>query len=201
MTDPPATQVIDWESRYRDGAHRLGARRPKPQLRRLALSGVLAPCRILVPGGRPQPRTASSSPRPLRRHPRGRLPHRGRHAARTHGTSARQGTGRCRRTCCNGHPPAPFDAIYDQACLVRSAPAIWPDYAARLAPLAASPWQTLYILFMQSTRAGVPPSTATWDAMRALFPASALDLARHTAAPRWTTRPALRSNPPCCKPR
>ena len=70
------------------------------------------------------------------------------------------------------HPPAPFDAIYDQACLCALPPAIWPDYAARLHRWLR-PDGKLYILFMQSTRAGGPPFHCDLDAMRALFPASA----------------------------
>ena len=65
-------------------------------------------------------------------------------------------------------PAAPFDAIYDQTCLCALPPAIWPEYAARLHRWLR-PGGALFILFMQSTRAGGPPFHCDLGQMRVLF--------------------------------
>lgn len=171
MTDPPATQVIDWESRYRDGATGWERAGLNPSFAAWRKSGVLAPCRILVPG-------AGRSPEPLV------LAEAGFDVTLVDASPTAVATQRARMErlhvkaqavqadLLQWHPPAPFDAIYDQACLCALPPAIWPDYAARLHRWLR-PDGKLYILFMQSTRAGGPPFHCDLDAMRALFPASA----------------------------
>ena len=68
-------------------------------------------------------------------------------------------------------PASPFDAIYDQTCLCALPPSIWEDYTARLHRWLR-PGGALFILFMQSTRAGGPPFHCDLGHMRELFPAS-----------------------------
>ncbi|HUN44841.1 MAG TPA: methyltransferase domain-containing protein [Acetobacteraceae bacterium] len=171
MSDPPATQAIDWESRYRDGA--TGWERPglNPSFVTWRETGVLTPCRILVPG-------AGRSPEPLA------LAEAGFDVTLVDLSPTAIATQRARleRLHVKAHvaqadilqwtPPALFDAVYDQACLCALPPAIWPDYAERLHRWLL-PDGALYILFMQSTRAGGPPFHCDLDVMRDLFPASA----------------------------
>ena len=45
------TQAIDWESRYRDGTTGWERHGLNPVFLAWRESGVLAPCRVLVPGG------------------------------------------------------------------------------------------------------------------------------------------------------
>jgi methyl halide transferase len=65
-------------------------------------------------------------------------------------------------------PAAPFDAIYDQACLCALPPALWPAYADRLHRWLV-PGGRYFGLFMQSGSAGGPPFDCPLPAMRALF--------------------------------
>ena len=65
-------------------------------------------------------------------------------------------------------PPAPFDAVYDQACLCALPPALWPEYADRLRAWLR-PGGRLFILFMQTGKPDGPPFHCGMTAMRALF--------------------------------
>jgi methyl halide transferase len=49
-TQTPATQAVDWEARYREGTTRWERPALHPAFVDWQESGVLAPCRILVPG-------------------------------------------------------------------------------------------------------------------------------------------------------
>lgn len=167
---PPASQAIDWESRYRDGATGWERAGLNPSFVTWRETGVLAPCRILVPG-------AGRSPEPLA------LAEAGFDVTLVDLSPTAVATQRARldRLHVKAHTqqadlmhwdaPAPFDAVYDQACLCALPPAIWPDYAARLRGWLR-PGGAFYVLFMQSTRAGGPPFHCDLGAMRGLFPAS-----------------------------
>jgi methyl halide transferase len=65
-------------------------------------------------------------------------------------------------------PPAPLDAIYDQACLCALPPPIWPAYVAQLHGWLR-PGGALFLLAMQTGREGGPPYDCPLDAMRTLF--------------------------------
>ena len=164
-------QAIDWESRYRDGATGWERAGLNPSFVSWRETGAMAPCRVLVPG-------AGRSPEPLA------LAEAGFDVTLVDLSATAVATQRARleRLHVKAHvtqgdllqwdPPALFDAIYDQACLCALPPAIWPDYAARLRQWLR-PDGTLFVLFMQSTRAGGPPFHCGLEAMRQLFPAPA----------------------------
>jgi methyl halide transferase len=173
MSDPPSsqpasTQAIDWEGRYRDGATGWERAGLNPSFVTWRESGALAPCRILVPG-------AGRSPEPVA------LAEAGFDVTLVDASPTAVATQRARleRLHVNAQvtqadllqwdPAAPFDAIYDQACLCALPPAIWPDYAARLKHWTKAGGE-LFILFMQSTRAGGPPFHCDLGQMRLLFP-------------------------------
>jgi hypothetical protein len=170
MLQEPVSQAIDWEGRYRDGA--TGWERPglNPSFANWRESGALAPCRILVPG-------AGRSPEPLA------LAEAGFDVTIVDVSPTAAATQRARleRLHVKGQviqsdllhwsPGAPFDAVYDQTCLCALPPAIWADYTARLRRWVR-PGGALFILFMQSTRAGGPPFHCDLAEMRRLFPAA-----------------------------
>ena len=64
--------------------------------------------------------------------------------------------------------PAPFDAVYDQACLCALPPALLPRYVTRLHEWLR-PGGSLFILFMQTGKDGGPPFDCDLTAMRGLF--------------------------------
>lgn len=167
------TQAVDWESRYRDGA--TGWERPgtHPMLQVWLESGMLTPCRILVPG-------AGRSAEPLA------LAEAGFavtvvDAAETAVAVQRARLERLHVTARVEHadlldwqPEGQFDAIYDQTCLCALPPDIWPDYAARLQRWLC--WGgRLFVLFMQSGGAGGPPFNCDLSEMRRLFPPTQWD--------------------------
>jgi hypothetical protein len=173
MTDPPPTQVqgtqaIDWEGRYRDGATGWERAGLNPTFTRWRESGVLTPCRILVPG-------AGRSPEPVA------LAEAGFDVTLVDGSPTAVATQRARLERLHvkaqvtqadlllWNPDAPFDAVYDQACLCALPPVIWPDYTERLHRWIR-PGGTLFILFMQSRGTGGPPFHCDLDQMRLLFP-------------------------------
>jgi len=169
MADSPAApnQAIDWESRYRDGA--TGWERPglNPSFVTWRETGALAPCRILVPG-------AGRSPEPLA------LAEAGFDVTLVDASATAVATQRARlerlhvkaqvaqADLLRWEPSAQFDAVYDQGCLCALPPTLWPDYAARLHRWLRS-GGTLFILLMQSTRAGGPPFHCDLAAMHVLF--------------------------------
>ena len=149
MTDPPPTQAIDWEGRYRDGATGWERAGLNPSFTAWRESGALAPCRILVPA-------AGRSPEPVA------LAEAGFDVTLVDASPTAVATQRARLERLHVkaqvdpggsaalEPAAPFDAIYDQTCLCALPPAIWPDYTARLHRWLR-PGGALFILFMQST--------------------------------------------------
>ena len=172
MGEPSATQAIDWESRYRDGA--TGWERPglNPAFVAWRTSGALGPCRVLVPG-------SGRSPEPLA------LAEAGFDVTLVDSAPAATAAQRARldrlhvraqvvqADLLSWSPEAPFEAIYDQGCLCALRPHVWSRYVARLHQWL-SPGGRLFILFMQSTRGGGPPFHCSLEEMHQLF-----------AAPHW----------------
>lgn len=160
--------AIDWEGRYRDGATTWERPGLNPAFLEWLESGVLAPCRILVPG-------AGRSAEPL--------------ALAEAGfdvtvvdlaeTAIAVQRARLERLHVNAHvelanlltweAPRPFDAVYDQACLCAVRPASWPAYADRLHRWLGGSGR-YFALFMQTDSAGGPPFHCATDEMRRLFP-------------------------------
>ena len=174
-------RAIDWDARYRDGATAWERPGLHPCFVEWLEGGILAPCRILVPGG-----GRSSEPLALAEAgfdvtvvdlaetavaaQRGRL-------ERLH-VAARVELA----NLLTWDAPAPFDAIYDQACLCALPPTTWPTYAERLHRWLR-PDGRLFILFMQTGSAGGPPFDCPMPAMRSLFPATAWRWPDTLAAP------------------
>jgi methyl halide transferase len=169
----PATQAIDWEERFREGTTRWERPALHPAFVDWQESGVLAPCRILVPGaGR------STEPQALAEAgfnvtvvdaaPTAVATQRAR-LERVHMTSAVE-----LADLFAWQPPEPFDAVYDQACLCALPPKLWPDYVARLHGWLR-PGGQLFILFMQTGKPDGPPFHCDVAAMRTLFGAARWD--------------------------
>ena len=170
MSDASQTQAIDWEGRYRDGA--TGWERPglHPAFSGWREAGALTPCRILVPG-------AGRSGEPFA------LAEAGFDVTVVDASATANATQRARFERLHVHaqvvqadllawqPAAPFDAIYDQACLCALPPSIWEGYAARLRGWLR-PGGALFILFMQTHSAGGPPFHCDIMHMQRLFPAA-----------------------------
>jgi SAM-dependent methyltransferase len=165
--EPPATQAINWEERFREGTTRWERPALHPAFVDWQESGVLAPCRILVPGaGR------STEPQALAEAgfdvtvvdaaPTAVATQKAR-LERVHMTSRVE-----LADLLIWQPAAPFDAVYDQTCLCALPPALWPDYAARLHAWLR-PGGRLFILFMQTGKEGGPPFHCDMAAMHMLF--------------------------------
>ena len=188
MTEPPATGLpatqasatqhsatlaVDWEDRYREGTTRWERPALHPTFIDWKESGVLAPCRILVPG-------AGRSTEPLA------LAEAGFTVTVVDAAPTAVATQRARLERVHmkaqveladlfaWQPPAPFDAVYDQACLCALPPKLWPDYVARLHDWLR-PGGRLFILFMQTGKDGGPPFHCGVAAMHTLFDAARWD--------------------------
>ncbi len=159
-----ATQVFDWEQRYRDGTTPWQNPTLHPAFVAWRDAGTLAPCRILLPGaGR------SAEPAALAAAgfdvtvvdvaPSAVAMQRAAIGSRGQAIEA---------DLFAWQPDAPFDAIYDQTCLCALPPATLPDYAARLASWLR-PGGGLFALLMQTGREGGPPFDCPIPAMQALF--------------------------------
>ena len=179
------TQAIDWESRYRDGTAGWERHGLNPAFLAWRDTGVLSPCRILVPGGGRslEPIALAESGFDVT-------------VVDVAPTAVAMQRAHFERLKLNARAEqadlfawaseAPFDAIYEQTCLCALPPGLWPSYARRL-HLWLRPGGTLFILFMQSDRPSGPPFHCDVQAMRHLF-----------AAPAWTwpeTLPDLVAHP------
>lgn len=163
------TQAVDWEQRYRDGATGWERHGVNPAFTDWIESGVLKPCRVLVPGG-------GRSAEPLV------LAEAGFDVMVVDAAPSAVAAQRARlervhvradiilSDLFKWQPDAPFDAVYDQTCLCALPPTLWPDYVARLHAWLR-PGGRLFVLFMQTGTAGGPPFDCSLTAMRALFPA------------------------------
>ena len=166
-----ATQAVDWETRYRDGATGWERQGFNPAFLDWRATGALAPSRILIPGG-------GRSPEPLV------LAEAGFDVTVVDAAPSAVAAQQARFERLNvmaraqqadlfaWHPEAPFDTVYDQTCLCALPPTLWPDYAQRLRQWLR-PGGALFILFMQSQRPSGPPFHCDIGAMRRLFTASA----------------------------
>jgi hypothetical protein len=172
-TPVPATQTIDWEERFREGTTRWERPALHPAFVDWQENGALAPCRILVPG-------AGRSTEPMA------LAEAGFNVTVVDASPTAIATQRARLERVHmtarveladlfaWQPPTPFDAVYDQACLCKLPPKLWPDYAARLQSWLR-PGGHLFILFMQTGKPDGPPFHCDVAAMCTLFDATHWD--------------------------
>ena len=186
------TQALDWEAKYRAGSAPWERPGPHPAFVDWRAEGVLAPCRILVPG-------AGRSAEPLA------LAEAGFDVTVLDAAPSAVAVQRARFARVGVHaqliagdlfawtPATPFDAVYDQTCLCALPPALWPDYAARLASWLR-PGGSLFALFMQTGQAGGPPFDCDLDAMRRLFDADHWEWPATLPAP--VPHPTLRAEQP-----
>ncbi|MEJ0017025.1 MAG: methyltransferase domain-containing protein [Acetobacteraceae bacterium] len=167
------TQAVDWESRYRDGTTGWERHGLNPAFLSWRDAGVLAPCRILVPGsGRSlEPLAlgeAGFDVTVVDAAPSAVAQQRAYFERLTIPATVEQAD------LFSWDPSAPFDAVYDQTCLCALPPALWPNYARRLHRWLR-PEGRLFILFMQSDRPTGPPFHCDMGAMHRLFAAPAWD--------------------------
>jgi hypothetical protein len=166
MSNTP-TQVIDWEGRFREGTTRWERPALHPAFIDWRESGALTPCRILIPG-------AGRSGEPLALAEAGfdvTVIDAAPSAVATQNARLERVHMRARvelGDLFTWSPAQLFDAVYDQACLCALAPALWPEYAARLHGWLR-PGGALFVLFMQTGRAGGPPFDCPLPAMQRLF--------------------------------
>lgn len=160
MTDLPPDF---WETRFREGNAPWERTGLNPAFQAWRAAGVLAPCRVLVPG-------AGRSPEPLALLEAGFDV-----VALDLADSAvavqaeRLGAGRAvQADVTRWQPDAPFETVYDQTCLCALPPTSWPAYEARLRAWLR-PGGRLFVLFMQTGREGGPPFDCPVPAMRNLF--------------------------------
>jgi SAM-dependent methyltransferase len=164
-------QAIDWEGRYRDGATAWERPGLNPAFTAWTESGVLTPCRILVPGG-------GRSAEPLAFAEAGfdvtvvDLADSAVAAQRARLERLNVTARVVHANLLQWEPAAPFDAIYDQTCLCAFPPPAWSQYIARLQRWLR-PGGRLFILFMQTHTAGGPPFHCDMQVMRKLFSADA----------------------------
>ena len=161
------TAALDWEAMFR--AQRTPWERPSlnPAFVKWRATGVLEPCRILLPGmGR------SGEPLALARDgfdvtgvdlaatavevQRVRL-----HAAGLAGLMVQA-------DLLEWEPGAPLDAVYDQTCLCALPPPILPEYALRLHRWLR-PGGRLFVLLLQTAKPVGPPFDCPPERMRTLF--------------------------------
>lgn len=163
------TLALDWESRFRTGSTPWQREGLHPAFIDWRESGVLRPCRILVPG-------AGRSAEPLA------LAEADFDVTVVDAAASAVAFQRERLTPLGGKAEqadllawtaaAPFESIYDQTCLCALPPPVWPAYAARLHGWLL-PGGVLCVLFMQTGKWGGPPYDCGLEAMRALFPSAA----------------------------
>ncbi|HEY6431217.1 MAG TPA: methyltransferase domain-containing protein [Acetobacteraceae bacterium] len=158
------TQAIDWESRYQAGTTRWERPSLNPAFLAWRADGILAPCRILVPG-------AGRSAEPLA------LAEAGFDVTVLDVSPTAVDVQRSRlpptaqaiqADLFTWTPDRPFDAIYDQTCLCALPPPLLADYERRLADWLR-PRGELFVLFMQTGQPGGPPFDCPLPDMRALF--------------------------------
>ncbi len=161
------TLVLDWEGRYQDGATGWERHGLNPAFLEWRGSGVLAPCRILFPGG-------GRSLEPLALAEAGfdvTVVDAAPSAIAMQRTRFERLKAPARAEQANlfeWEPDTAFDAIYDQTCLCALSPNLWPAYTQRLHRWLRQDG-SMFILFMQSDRRDGPPFHCDIQAMRRLF--------------------------------
>lgn len=160
-----ATQALDWEARFRAGTTPWERTDPNPAFLAWRASGVLTPCRILVPGaGR------SVEPHLLAQ---AKFDVTVVDAAESAVAFQRERLDGLNATVVRADlfawsPDEAFDAIYDQTLLCALPPPAWRGYANRLRAWLR-PGGILAILFMQTGKEGGPPFHCDLASMRGLF--------------------------------
>ena len=160
MTEIP---VAFWESRFQEGRTPWERGELNPAYLSWRASGLLPPCRILIPG-------AGRSPEPAAMFSDGfdvTTLDLAESAVKTQ--AERLGPDRAiLGVATSWAPEFPFDAVYDQTCLCALPPALWPAYEANLRRWVR-PGGALFVLFMQTGKEGGPPFDCPIPAMRDLF--------------------------------
>ena len=168
-----------WNERFAAGDTPWDRGESSPQLGAWLSSGVLRPCRILVPGCGSGHEVAELA---MARFEVTGLDYADNAIARTHRRLKDTGADATlvQADVLAWQPDRPFDAVYEQTCLCALYPDQWRDYADQLHRWLA-PGGRLYALFLQWLRPGAaegaiqgPPYHCDINAMRALF-----------AEPRW----------------
>lgn len=164
MTDVPDGLPEDfWESRFKDSRTPWERGEMNPAFTAWRASGALAPCRILVPG-------AGRSPEPAAMLAQG-FDVQAIDLADSAVAFQSRAIGAARvaqADVTTWMPDAPFDVIYDQTCLCALPPSLWAAYEAQLRRWLR-PGGRLFVLFMQTGRAGGPPFDCPVADMRRLF--------------------------------
>ena len=164
-----------WNERFAAGDTPWDRGESSPQLGAWLSSGVLRPCRILVPGCGSGHEVAELA---MAGFEVTGLDYADNAIARTHRRLKDTGADATlvQADVLAWQPDRPFDAVYEQTCLCALYPDQWRDYADQLHRWLA-PGGRLYALFLQLLRPGAaegavqgPPYHCDINAMRALFP-------------------------------
>ncbi len=164
-----------WDERFAAGDTPWDRGEASPQLGAWLSSGVLRPCRILVPGCGSGHEVAELA---MAGFEVTGLDYADNAIARTHRRLKDTGTDATlvQADVLAWQPDRPFDAVYEQTCLCALYPDQWRDYADQLHRWLATGGR-LYALFLQLLRPGAaegavqgPPYHCDINAMRALFP-------------------------------
>ncbi|UCE32394.1 MAG: methyltransferase domain-containing protein [Burkholderiales bacterium] len=172
-----------WEQRFESRHTPWDRGAASPQLELWLASGVLAPCRILVPGcgsGYEVEALARAGFEVTGLDYAAAAVNRTRARLEASGLAAQV----VQADALQWQPAAPVDAVYEQTCLCALYPDQWTQYAAQLHQWL-SPGGQLFALFMQAPRAGAaqgliegPPYHCDINAMRALLDAAHWDWPR-----------------------
>lgn len=173
-----------WQQRFESGQTPWDRGAVNPQLLRWLESGLLAPCRILVPGcgsGHEVAELASRGFEVVGLDYAAAAVERARARLATLEPGVRARAGVVHADALEWQPERPFDAIYEQTCLCALYPDHWGAYAGQLHRWLA-PGGRLFALFVQIPRPGAaegliqgPPYHCDIHGMRALFPADRWD--------------------------
>jgi SAM-dependent methyltransferase len=164
-----------WEERFATGNMPWDRGASSPQLAAWLRSGVLKPCRILVPGCGSGYEVVDLA---LAGFEVTGLDYADEAIARTHRNLKKAGVDATliQADVLAWEPDRAFDAVYEQTCLCALYPDQWREYADRLHRWLV-PGGRLFALFMQWLREGAaegsiqgPPYHCDINAMRALFP-------------------------------
>jgi SAM-dependent methyltransferase len=166
-----------WEQRFAEGNTPWDRGESSPQLGKWLSSGVLKPCRILVPGCGSGHEVVELA---LAGFEVTGLDYADAAIARTHRQlkDASVDATLVQADVLQWQPDRPFDAVYEQTCLCALYPDQWRDYADRLHQWL-KPGGRLFALFLQLPRTDAaqgfiqgPPYHCDINGMRALFPES-----------------------------
>ena len=166
-----------WEQRFAEGNTPWDRGASSPQLGKWLSSGLLKPCRILVPGCGSGYEVVELA---LAGFEVTGLDYADAAIARVHERIKDAGVDATlvQADALTWKPDRPFDAVYEQTCLCALYPDQWREYADQLSRWIV-PGGKLYALFVQLLRpdaaAGAiqgPPYHCDINAMRALFPES-----------------------------